>query len=75
MACKLGVLLEPGVLSDDDAGLLSALLAGDTDAEDRDVPAVALSQALRAMGHDVGQTTVKDHRGCRCACTRERTDR
>lgn len=69
--CKLGQLLH--TLPEGDAGLLALLLDGEPDERGRDVSAAALSRALRAMGHDVGPTTVKDHRGLRCACNRGRT--
>lgn len=73
--CKLGGLLASGDLDEQDADLLVQLLDGEPDERGRTVPATALATALRGMGHAVGPTTVKDHRGCRCACTRKDTTR
>ena len=67
--CKVGALLEPGSpLDADDLGSLDAALS----AHRRDVPATALAKALTLEGHPVSATTVKDHRGERCACYREK---
>lgn len=64
--CKVGALLdtlEPA----DQATLANAL------EQPARYPATLLAQALTLEGHPVGPTTVKDHRGHRCRCTRERT--
>lgn len=67
--CKVGALLDKGTpLSPADAGTLTGVLG-----QPERYPATVLAQALTLEGHPVAPTTVKDHRGHRCACTRERT--
>lgn len=67
--CKVGALLDKGTpLSPADAGTLTGVLGQ----PDR-YPATAVAEALTREGHRVSPTTVKDHRGARCACARERT--
>lgn len=68
--CKVG-RLHP-TLSTPDQALLSGWLTDGRDARERRVPAETLSAALRADGHDVGPTTLKDHRAGRCACHKDR---
>lgn len=66
--CKVGALLEPdSPLDPDDLGSLDAALA-DADT----VPATVLARALTLEGQPASATTVKDHRGKRCACYREK---
>lgn len=55
---------------------MAACKLGALEAADLDLTgsAAALSARLREAGHDIGQTTVKDHRGNRCACARPSVD-
>lgn len=65
MTCKVGQLLEPDVLEATERDLLEQALALPR------VPAHVLAGALTTEGHPVGTTTIKDHRGTRCACYRK----
>lgn len=64
MACKVAKLQ----LDQADTQLLDGWCEHGQDTQGRRVSADKLSAALRADGHDVGPTTLKDHRAGRCAC-------
>lgn len=66
--CKVGALL--GTL---DPVTDLPTLQREADPATATVPATLLAQALTTEGHPVSPTTVKDHRGRRCACARGRT--
>lgn len=67
--CKVGQALQPDALPAEDRQLLAAWCG--TGMVDGDpVPATIMAAALTDNGHPVGTTTVKDHRGKRCACYR-----
>jgi hypothetical protein len=71
VTCKAADALTDLSLDEDraaDARLLAGLLVGGTDDRGRVVSAVVLARALTTLGYPVGPTTVKDHRGGRCAC-------
>ena len=66
MACKVAKLQ----LDQADTQLLDRWCRDGRDTRDRRVSADKLAEALRADGHSVGPTTLKDHRAGRCACWR-----
>jgi hypothetical protein len=69
--CKLGRLLgSTHKLNALDRALLRGWLDNGRDSRGRRVGADALSLALAAEGHDVGQTTLKAHRRGACVCYR-----
>lgn len=70
--CKAGKLAAE--LPAPDGALLASLLSGEPDGRGRHVPASVLARAVRADGHLLSATTVKDHRAGRCACPAVRTD-
>lgn len=66
-ACKVARLhLDPA-----DTQVLDRWCENGTDTRDRRVSAYTLAAALRADGHDIGATTLKDHRAGRCACWKD----
>ena len=67
--CKLGVILTER-LNTIDRALLRAWIDTGHDGQGRSVSAAVMAAALTADGHKVGPTTLKDHRGRRCACWR-----
>lgn len=70
--CKLGKLLASvKALAKPDRDLILRWLQDGQDGRGRRVSAEVLSVVLRTEGHRVGPTTLKDHRGGRCACYRE----
>jgi hypothetical protein len=73
-ACKVGRLIgNTHTLTRGDRATLRAWLDTRRDGKGRQVSADVMAQALTADGHGVGPTTLKDHRGRRCVCWRERT--
>jgi hypothetical protein len=72
--CKVGKLLgRSRLLGRADRALLRAWCDTGT-ADGRKVPATTMAAALTRNGHQVSATTLKDHRGRRCACWREDVD-
>lgn len=65
--CKVGALLETLPAED------RPTLEREADPKRATQPATVLAEALTLEGHPVSPTTVKDHRGRRCACARGRT--
>lgn len=73
MACKFGALIASSGVTAADRDLLVKWCEDGTDVRGRRVSADAMSRAVSVgAGVLVGPTTLKDHRGGRCACYREK---
>lgn len=73
MACKAGTLVgSTHRLERVDRAVLRGWLDTGCDAHGRTVSAETMAAALSQHGHRIGPTTLKDHRGRRCACWRDR---
>lgn len=72
-ACKVGNLLAgKHLLTDADRALMLQWLEDGTDSRGRRVSAVQMAHAVTTgTAVPVGPTTLKDHRGGRCACYRK----
>lgn len=71
MACKLGAVLA-GPLTAADRNLLTKWVAEGRDSHNRVVSAETMATAItQGTSTAIGPTTLKDHRGGRCACYRK----
>lgn len=72
MACKLGALMTWSGITEADRALLQRWCEDGTDAKGRRVSAESMATAItNGTAARIGPTTLKDHRGGRCACYRK----
>lgn len=69
-ACKLGQTLGGSRITKSDRAVLRGWLDTGCDPHGRRVSADVLAVALHRAGHQLGTTTLKDHKGRRCVCFR-----